>query len=313
MRNKSSASKLVIGGAQLGISSYGITNTSVNLDLGEIKALLTTANKNLIEYVDTARDYGRSEEILGAVLAQRKSKIKVVTKLSSFASCPKDCSKELISKLVVESINRSKGLLGRPVDCLMLHRAEHFWAWDGEIWRTLLSLRDTGWFESLGVSVQTPEELERLLSVPEIKFFQIPFNILDWRWGRLVGKILAEKKKRGLLIHTRSSLLQGLLASEDVDLWSKANCSTPIRYIEGLKGIAEETGSTSVVNLCLAYARSQEWIDGVVVGMETNSQLRENIRFFSERELTSAQLQKIAGSLPKLGDQTLNPANWKNG
>ena len=67
MTNKSSASKLVIGGAQLGISSYGITNTSVNLDLGEIKALLTTANKNLIEYVDTARDYGRSEEILGAV------------------------------------------------------------------------------------------------------------------------------------------------------------------------------------------------------------------------------------------------------
>jgi len=104
-----------------------------------------------------------------------------------------------------------------------------------------------------------------------------------------------------------------LLASEDVDLWSKANCSTPIRYIEGLKGIAEETGSSSVVNLCLAYVRSQEWIDGVVVGMETNSQLRENIRFFSERELTSAQLQKIAGSLPKLGDQTLNPANWKNG
>ena len=312
MRKKSSASKLVLGGAQLGISSYGISNTSTYLDENEIKVLLTTADDNHIEYVDTARDYGRSEEIIGTVWAQSKSKIKVITKLSSFANYPDDCSKELISKLVFKSISRSKDLLGRSMDCLMLHRAEHFWAYDGEIWRTLLSLRDTGYFDDLGVSVQSPEELERLLSVPEIKFFQIPFNILDWRWDRLVGQILAEKKKRTLLIHARSSLLQGLLASEDVDLWSKANCSNPIRYIEGLKEIAEETGSTSVVNLCLAYVRSQEWIDGVVVGMESDSQLRENIRFFNERELTSAQLQEIAGSLPKLDDQTLNPANWKN-
>ena len=164
----------------------------------------------------------------------------------------------------------------------------------------------------MGVSVQTPEELEQLLSVPEIKFFQIPFNILDWRWDHLVEKILAEKDKRSLFIHTRSSLLQGLLASEDVDLWVRANCSSPIQYIEGLKVIAKEIGSSSVVNLCLAYARSQEWIDGVVVGMQTDSQLFENIGFFNEKELTSKQLQKIAGSLPKLDDQTLNPANWKN-
>lgn len=311
MRNKSSARKLIIGGAQLGIPSYGIANTSANLDLDEITALMTRANKNLIEYVDTARDYGQSEEILGMILAESKSNIKVVTKLSSFSDCPKDFDNELISKLVFASINQSKGLLRRPIDCLMLHRAEHFWSWDGEIWRTLLSLRDKDCFKSLGVSVQTPEELERLLSVPEIKFFQIPFNILDWRWDHLVAKILAEKKKRSLLIHTRSSLLQGLLVSEDVDLWVRANCSIPIRYIEGLKEIAKEIGSSSVVNLCLAYVRSQEWIDGVVVGMQTDGELFENIGFFNEKELTSNQLQKISGSLPKLDDQTLNPANWK--
>jgi len=103
------------------------------------------------------------------------------------------------------------------------------------------------------------------------------------------------------------------LASEDVNLWSKANCSNPIQYIDGLKKIAQETGSSSVVDLCLGYVRSQEWIDGVVVGMETDKQLCKNIRFFSERELTSVQLQKITNSLPKLDNQTLNPVNWKNG
>lgn len=313
MKNKSSASKLILGGAQLGISSYGISNLRKHLDVCEIKALLTTADQNCVEYVDTARDYGRSEEILGELWAHSKSKIKVVTKLSSFASCSFDCSKELISKMVLDSVKKSNDLLGRPIDCLLLHRAEHFWAWEGEIWRTLLSLRDSGRFKSLGVSVQTPEELEQFLSVPEIKIIQIPFNILDWRWDFFIEKILAEKKKRSFLIHTRSTLLQGLLASEDVDLWSKANCSKPSLYIEGLKGLAEELGINNVVNLCLAYARSQKWIDGVVVGVENDLQLRENIKFFNERELTVAQLQKIAVRLPKLGDETLNPAKWKNG
>ena len=283
------------------------------MDLIEIKNILITADKNQIRYVDTARDYGRSEEILGTVLRQSKSKIKVLTKLSSFANQPDNCSKKLINKLVLESVSKSKFLLGRPLDCLMLHRAKHFCAFGGELWTALLSLRDTGHFNDLGVSVQTPVELETLLSEPEIKFFQIPFNILDWRWGHLVEQIMEEKRKRTLFIHARSSLLQGLLASEDVDLWSNANCSTPLLYIEGLKRIAEKKGITSVVNLCLAYVRSQEWIDGVVVGTETDSQLRQNIQFFSERELTPNQLQEISGRLPKLDDRTLNPANWKSG
>lgn len=278
----------------------------------EIKNIFITADENQIQYVDTARDYGQSEEILGAILSQCKSKIKVITKLSSFASYPEGCNVELINKLVFESVSQSKFLLGRPLDCLMLHRAEHFWAFSGEIWTTLLSLRDAGYFNDLGVSVQTPEELERLLSEPEIKFFQIPFNILDWRWERLVDRIIEEKKKRTILIHARSSLLQGLMASKDVDLWSKANCSTPLIYIEGLRAIAEKIGITSVINLCLAYVRSQDWIDGVVVGVDTDRQLRQNIQFFSERELTPDQLKEISGSLPKLDDQTLNPANWES-
>jgi aryl-alcohol dehydrogenase-like predicted oxidoreductase len=307
----SSIKKLVIGGAQLGLPFYGITNKKSELDRDEIKKIFDTANDFKIGYVDTARDYGLSEQVLGEMFEFSESEIKIVTKLSSLDNCDDGCDQALVRKLVLKSIKTSKRLLKRPLDCLMLHRADHFWRWDGEVWKTLLSLQAEGSLSDLGVSVQTPLELEMLLHDPKIKVFQLPFNILDWRWSYLVDKILAEKRKRHFLVHVRSSLLQGLLASNDLSLWAKANCDDPVCHIDWLRAIAYEMGRLSVVDLCLAYVRSQSWIDGVVVGMETDAQLQENIQLFNEKELTSLQLTRISDSLPILSDKTLNPNNWK--
>jgi len=307
----SSIDKLVIGGAQLGLPFYGITNTNVELNRDEIKKIFDTANDFKISYVDTARDYGLSEQIIGEIFECNESEIKIVTKLSSLDNCDEDCDQVLVRQSVLKSIETSKRLLKRPLDCLMLHRADHFWRWDGEVWKTLLSLQVEGSLNDLGVSVQTPLELEMLLHYPKIKVFQLPFNILDWRWSYLVDKILAEKKRRPFLVHARSSLLQGLLASDDLSLWARANCDKPAYYLDWLRKMAYEMGRLSVVDLCLAYVRSQSWIDGVVVGMETDAQLHENIRLFNEKELTSLQLTIISGRLPNLSDKTLNPTNWK--
>ncbi|MDC3262021.1 aldo/keto reductase [Candidatus Pseudothioglobus singularis] len=307
----SSIDKLVIGGAQLGLASYGITNSKAELDRDEIKKIFDTANDFRIGYVDTARDYGLSEQVLGEMFESGKSEIKILTKLSSLDNFDEDCDQALLRQSVLKSIKTSKRLLNRPLDCLMLHRADHFWRWDGEVWKTLLSLQVEGSLNDLGVSVQTPLELEILLHDPKIKVFQLPFNILDWRWSYLVDKILAEKRKRHLLVHVRSSLLQGLLASDDLSLWARANCDDPAHHLDWLRATAYEMGRLSVVDLCLAYVRSQSWIDGVVIGMETEAQLHENIRLFNEKELTPLQLTKISGSLPTLSDKTLNPNNWK--
>ena len=63
-------------------------------------------------------------------------------------------------------------------------------------------------------------------------------------------------------------------------------------------------------DLCLAYARGQDWIDGVVVGMETEAQLDANLRLFVRPPLTAQECEAMAQRLPRVPEQLLNPALW---
>ena len=60
---------------------------------------------------------------------------------------------------------------------------------------------------------------------------------------------------------------------------------------ELLADIATEYDRDGVADLCLAYARGQDWIDGVVVGMETEDQLDANLRLFVARTALAAGLR----------------------
>lgn len=305
------AKKLVIGGAQFGIPSYGINNHQV-LEINEIAEILEAASCCKIEYIDTAREYGKSEEVLGKILKKSNSKIKIISKLSALSSLKYNVDHNQIREKVIDSVNKSAEMLNMPIDILMLHRADHFWKWDGIVWDTLLSLKNEGYFKNLGVSIQTPHELDILLQESSISIFQLPYNLLDWRWMPLVDKISQEKNKRDLLIHTRSSLLQGLLVSENISSWQKANCLNPDLFIEWLKKTSQELGRSSIVDLSLAFIKSHNWIDGVVVGVDNKKQFLNNVELFKERGLTSSELDKIYYTMPKLSENTLNPSKWRN-
>jgi spore coat polysaccharide biosynthesis protein SpsF len=81
--------------------------------------------------------------------------------------------------------------------------------------------------------------------------------------------------------------------------------------IELLADIAAEYGRDGVADLCLAYARGQDWIDGVVVGMETEDQLDENLRLFVRAPLSAQDCAAIRRRIPRLPERLLNPALWR--
>ena len=66
----------------------------------------------------------------------------------------------------------------------------------------------------------------------------------------------------------------------------------------------------NAADLCLAYARGQEWIDGVVVGLETEEQLEKNLGLFVKRPLTPQECLRVETCIPRLPIQLLNPARW---
>jgi aryl-alcohol dehydrogenase-like predicted oxidoreductase len=65
-----------------------------------------------------------------------------------------------------------------------------------------------------------------------------------------------------------------------------------------------------VADLCLAYLRAQDWIDGIVVGMENESQLEANWRLFARESLTADDCERIVRAAPIVPVALLDPAQW---
>lgn len=304
--------RLVFGAAQLG-SNYGIANTVGQPDQQACQSLIKTAISNGVAYLDTAHAYGNSEAMIGQSLKNGwEGRVKVITKLSPLQDCPQNASKTVLNAFVDASIFESCSRLSiRKIDVLMLHRTTHLFDWNGGVWQRLLELKTCGVIGELGVSVQNPMELASALDITEVRYIQLPFNLLDWRWDEIIPKLLKIRASRQLTIHVRSALLQGLLPSKDENLWQRAHVEPSLVVRDWLLNQAEVSNRANVTDLCLSYVNSLPWVDGIATGMESMEQLIENITYFNRPALTMEQVETIKETRPKLSENSLNPALWK--
>lgn len=309
--SKSPISKLVLGTVQLGLN-YGINNTAGQPDQNTAIDLIKLAIVNGVKVLDTARAYGNSEKVIGKALQKGwHSRCNVITKLDPLNACPIDATPEIVSAFVNASVFRSCTELNTQViDVLMLHREHHRKAWNSAAWKALKELVDNNVIKALGVSIQSPEELISCLNDPLVEYIQLPFNILDWRWDDLIPVIKAEKLKRKLVIHTRSSFLQGLLMSDDVKVWNKVGVDKPESIIKWLNDARSLVNEDKLEYLFLGYCLSQDWIDGVVIGIETEDQLRSNLHVADNSIYSKEDFQSIINSRPKINANVLNPSTW---
>lgn len=306
------ASRLVLGTAQFGLA-YGIANKVGQPQQVQVNHLVHTAISNGVQYLDTARAYGDSEQVLGRALSGGwASRATVITKLSPLDDCPADASPGVARTFAERSVFQSCHALGLArLDVLMLHRAAHLTGWNGAIWDALCELKQRGVIGQLGVSVQSPEEALAALDFEEAAFIQLPFNILDYRWDAVIEKISVVRQQRPLVVHARSALLQGLLTSDQAELWQRARCSDGAQVIDWLRSLASQHTRGDVVALCLRFALSQTWIDGVVIGVDTREQLVDNLVKVSLESWNEGQLRAMVADRPRVPQETLNPATWK--
>ena len=210
------------------------------------------------------------------------------------------------------SVLRSIVNLGaEKLGTLLLHRAGHLDAYHGAIWNHLQNLKRQGLIAHLGVSVQNPEELLRALSFEDVEHLQIPSNLLDHRWEDALGTLRAARSLRKITVHVRSSLLQGLLTTEDPALWARAHVSYAEPIARWLDEMRKQAGRSSIADLCFAWARAQDWADAVVVGSASQTQLLETVALFNTAPLSDAQLRLVRDTRPLVPEQTLDPASWK--
>lgn len=306
MRND--VSRLVLGTVQIG-APYGAANRTGLPSTERAIRLLRRARLAGIAAFDTARAYGAAEARIGAAF-DGADQPDTITKLDPLNALPEDASEAEAECAVEESVNASLVNLKRArLDTLLLHRAQHLSSHGGAVWRRLVRLQKAGVIGRLGVSVQTPEEAFEALSLRAVTHIQLPFNLIDQRW-REAGVPAAMRSRADVTVHARSIYLQGILAGDDSMLWPRVHGVDAEGTLYMLDTLAQLYGRVSIADLCLAYVRGQDWIDGLVIGMETEEQLDRNLALFGGEAMTADEIADIEPRLPRFPAALLNPALW---
>jgi spore coat polysaccharide biosynthesis protein SpsF len=302
--------RFCLGTAQLGLE-YGIVNGSGMPTAAAAQRMVRTAVGSGVLSLDTARAYGASEAVVGEAVRTLPSPfpVAVVTKLDPLAGLSDDASDRELAAAIDASVAASCRNLGTDsLDTLLLHRWSHFRAFGGRLWRHLERLVASGTVRRLGASIYTPEDALDALQVPGITHLQVPFNVLD---GRLLDAGIEEVLEgRGeVTVHARSVFLQGLLIAQP-ECWPDFDGIDRAGLVGLLDTIAGDSGFGSRAQLCVAYALSQRWIQRLVIGCDSPSQLRANLALFNCRLLDTAELGRIRARIPVFDGVVLDPSRW---
>jgi aryl-alcohol dehydrogenase-like predicted oxidoreductase len=255
--------RLALGTVQFGLS-YGIAGQGNKVAGDEVDAILSAAWEGGLDTLDTAILYGDCEQLLGQIGVDQWQ---VVTKLTEV---PETCTD--VASWVQDSVIDSIGRLGVPrLRGLLLHRPQQLLGSHGDdFYRALVSIREQGSVEKIGISIYGPDELDALWPHYQFDLVQAPFNVLD---RRLVSSgWLNRLHQAGTEVHIRSVFLQGLLLMDDVSRPEKFNRWQPLwdQWHHWLN----DQGVTALQG-CLAIALSQPEVDRVIVGVDGLKQLEE--------------------------------------
>lgn len=178
------AQELILGGVLFGMN-YGILNSqrSSRYSLKEAMEILEIAIRSDVKAVDSASAYGNSEELLGYLNEISFNRnLRIITKLSTMSNLALYDSVDKVLDETKINFFRSLQVLGGEIDTFLLHRFEHYSSWGGVIWHELKKWQKIGLIKKIGISVQSPEELNLVLDDESVNTIQLPFNLLDWRW-----------------------------------------------------------------------------------------------------------------------------------
>ena len=285
--------KIILGTVQFGLD-YGINNNKGKPNQKEVKSIFDYANKNNINFLDTAEAYGNSHEIIGEYHANSNNKFKIITKFSS--------ARVDLPENISERINRHlKTINVDSIYCYMFHNYDDFKNYFKLFKLELLELKSRGVIKKIGVSLHSNHDINDVLKYNDVELIQIPFNLLDNMSKR--KKVILKAKKLGVEIHTRSTFLQGLFF-KDLDT-IEGEISVLKKYLLELRKIVD---INEINNLALNYVCSNSNIDAVLLGVDNVSQLKNNFTCINVNNFTNIIKNIISINVKE--ENWLNPANW---
>ncbi|MCG8523333.1 MAG: aldo/keto reductase [Pseudomonadales bacterium] len=284
--------KIALGTVQFGLE-YGVANAQGRVSRETAQEILDVARDLGVDILDTAAAYGNSEQVLGRAGI---GDFKVVSKVPPgevYAQAPR----QWIENCIHQSL---ENLECNSLYGLLLHRPLELLEPNGErLYAALLSAKQKGLVEKIGVSVYGPEDLEKLNHF-HFDLVQAPMNILDRRLKN--SGWLERLSLRGTEVHIRSAFLQGLLLMPDK---RRPEYFAPWGALLSEYDTWRKTKGLTPVQACLGYLSSHPEIDRIVVGVDAPAQLKEIVA------AVGTCLPSLPEALQTSDPGLINPALWK--
>jgi aryl-alcohol dehydrogenase-like predicted oxidoreductase len=280
--------KLVIGTAQFGMT-YGIANKNGQVSLDEVSLILNLAKHKGINTIDTAKSYGRSEEVIGEYIRANQDNIwEIITKLGHDANVSKD-------------FNDSARKMNNQLSAVLAHSTDLYLS---EKYQSAMDKISCKGMIKTGVSVYNEVELDRILSSSfKPDMIQLPMNILDTRLIR--SGILSVLYEIGIEVHVRSVFLQGLFYLSQLEIKNKFHDA--VTHLDKLRSIALSTGLT-LAELSLRWVESIDQVSKIVLGVDNSSQLKSHLKTL-DKEVSSSAFWEIL-DVQFENESILNPSLW---
>jgi len=278
--------KLILGTVQFGLK-YGVNNVIGQVLPEEGKKILSTCKEKGISKLDTSAAYGNSEQVLGSFIG------KDFDVISKYPRCDHSVRNVFDASLKYLGLNQIYGYLIHHFD---------FFRESPSIWDEISLLKEEKKIGKIGFSLYETGELDFLLD-NNIQFdlIQFPYNIFD----RTFEPYLRILKDRNVEIHTRSVFLQGLFF---MDLGSLPEKLLPLTtYLSELKIFCRKW-NFSVEEVALNYAVHNEYIDGILIGVDNSEQLIKNTDCIWDK--CPSEILDFVDLLNINEKELLHPKNW---
>ncbi len=247
-------------GFQAGILGLGAQRIADRpMEQSAVDRLIGEAIDNGLNYIDTARGYGRSEELLGKALKGRRDKVFLVSKTRSATR-----------EGAMQDLEQSLRLLETDhIDCYHLHnlgRTERFpsleetLSEDGAL-GALMEAKKQGKIRHIGcTSHMRTERVLPAFATGQIEVFMCTLNFVE-RHIYNFERLLPETRRRGIAVIGMKVLGGPAGRSPTARLASPEDYQTTLRYVWSLPGVSVAiVGMRSLEELrqAMAAARSHK-------------------------------------------------------
>ncbi|GAB0109629.1 aldo/keto reductase [Pseudoalteromonas distincta] len=288
--------KLALGTAQFGLN-YGISNDQGQVNVNEIKQILTLAKASCITTLDTALAYGNSEKSIGT--SGFSNHFSVITKISANSHLSIEEQVKLsLSNLQCEELD---AVLFHDIAPLLNNTGENHFS-------KLEALKDTGIIKRIGVSVYTPEQLSLLSDMYNLDIVQAPLNWLDQRFIQPeVTNLLINKN---IKLHARSIFLQGLLLQPEIQ--KRTYFSKFVHLFSKYNAIIKELECDYLTFALAIVVQKAPHIERAVIGCCSKKQLTQLIQCYADAKNLKLPPDDILNSLATSELTLINPSLWVN-